>query len=103
MSLFAELGLRRYLNAEDTFTTNGASCMPPEVYRAMEEISGAWVDLEQMQRRVGEALAQCTRNEGAYVSAGAASALTLCAAAAISQGEPGGLPGPAGRLPVPAQ
>ena len=37
MSLFAELGLRRYLNAEDTFTTNGASCMPPEVYRAMEE------------------------------------------------------------------
>ena len=36
MSLFAELGLRRYLNAEDTFTTNGASCMPPEVYRAME-------------------------------------------------------------------
>ena len=41
MSLFAELGLRRYLNAEDTFTTNGASCMPPEVYRAMEEISGA--------------------------------------------------------------
>ena len=55
MSLFAELGLRRYLNAEDTFTTNGASCMPPEVYRAMEEISGAWVDLEQMQRRVGEA------------------------------------------------
>ena len=59
MSLFAELGLRRYLNAEDTFTTNGASCMSPEVYRAMEEISGAWVDLEQMQRRVGEALAQC--------------------------------------------
>ena len=48
MSLFTELGLRRYLNAEDTFTTNGASCMPPEVYRAMEEISGAWVDLEQM-------------------------------------------------------
>ena len=88
MSLFAELGLRRYLNAEDTFTTNGASCMPPEVYRAMEEISSAWVDLEQMQRRVGEALAQCTRNEGAYVSAGAASALTLCAAAAISQGDP---------------
>ena len=87
MSLFAELGLRRYLNAEDTFTTNGASCMPPEVYRAMEEISGAWVDLEQMQRRVGEALAQCTRNEGAYVSAGAASALTLCAAAAICQGD----------------
>ena len=41
MSLFAELGLRRYLNAEDTFTTNGASCMPPEVYRAMEEISSA--------------------------------------------------------------
>lgn len=88
MSLFAELGLRRYLNAEDTFTTNGASCMPPEVYRAMEEISGAWVDLEQMQRRVGEALAQCTRNKGAYVSAGTASALTLCAAAAICQGDP---------------
>lgn len=87
MSLFEELGLRRYLNAEDTFTSNGASCMSPAVYRAMEEASGAWVDLEDMQRRVGEALARLTRNEAAYVSAGAASALTLCAAAAISQGE----------------
>lgn len=87
MSVFEELGLRRYLNAEDTYTSNGASCMPPEVYRAMEEISSAWVDLEDMQRKVGQALAQCTRNEAAYVTAGAASALTLCAAAAITQGD----------------
>lgn len=60
MSVFEELGLRRYLNAEDTYTSNGASCMPPEVYRAMEEISSAWVDLEDMQRKVGQALAQCS-------------------------------------------
>lgn len=87
MSIFEELNLRRFLNAEDTFTANGASCMPEEVYRAMREISGAWVDLEQMQRSTGEALARLTHNEAAYVSAGAANALTLCAAMAISGGE----------------
>lgn len=75
MSIFEELNLRRFLNAEDTFTANGASCMPEEVYRAMREISGAWVDLEQMQRSTGEALARLTHNEAAYVSAGAANAL----------------------------
>ena len=88
MSIFEELGLRRYLNAEDTFTSNGASCMSPEVYRAMEEISSAWIDLEDMQRKTGEALAALTHNEAAYVSAGAAHALTLCAAAALSGGDP---------------
>lgn len=87
MSVFEELGLRRFLNAEDTFTSNGASCLGPEAYQAMREISGAWVDLLQMQRNTGEALARLTRNEAAYVSSGAASALTLCAAAALCEGD----------------
>lgn len=87
MSLFEELGLRRFLNAEDTFTANGASCMSEEVSCAMREVSQAWVDLEQMQKKTGEALARLTNNEAAYVSAGAANALTLCAAMAVSGGE----------------
>ena len=103
MSLFTELGLRRYLNAEDTFTTNGASCMPPEVYRAMEEISGAWVDLEQMQRRVGEALAQCTRNEWSLRIRRGGQCPDPVRRRGHQPGGPGGLPGPAGRLPLPAQ
>ena len=62
MSIFEELNLRRFLNAEDTFTANGASCMPEEVYRAMREISGAWVDLEQMHgRSAGTSDAQRSR------------------------------------------
>lgn len=28
MDIFEELGLHRYINAQDTFTTYGASCMP---------------------------------------------------------------------------
>ena len=87
MSILEELCVHRYLNAEDTFTSNGASCMGDETYRAMREISSSWVDLAELQRAAGEALARLTHNEAAYVSAGAASALTLCAAAAVSGGD----------------
>ena len=34
MDIFEELGLHRYINAQDTFTTYGASCMPAASLRA---------------------------------------------------------------------
>ncbi len=83
MDFLEEIGARRYLNAEDTFTKNGASRMSPAVYQAMQEASAWWVDLYEVQRETGRAIARMTRNEGAYITSGAACGLTLCAAAAL--------------------
>lgn len=84
MDIFEELGIRRYINAQDTFTKYGGSCMREESLRAMAEIADSMVDLEQVQEKAGDAVAGLTHNEGAYLSNGAAGGLMLCAAACMA-------------------
>ncbi len=84
MDIFEELGIRRYINAQDTYTKYGASCMGAESLRAMAEIAGSMVDLAEVQEKTGDAIAALTRNQGAYISNGAAGGLMICAAACMA-------------------
>ena len=84
MDIFDELGLHRYINAQDTFTKYGASCMPESSLKAMYEISRYCVDLYEVQEKVGDAIAKLTHNEAAYITNGAAGALTDCSAAVLA-------------------
>ncbi len=84
MDIFEELGIHRYINAQDTFTKYGASCMRPCSLRAMREISGSCVDLDEVQRKAGDAIARLTHNEAAYLTNGAAGGLMICSAAALA-------------------
>lgn len=88
MSIYEELGLTPVINASATLTRLGGSIMPPEVVEAMVEASKHFVNLEELQRRVGEELAKMTQNEAAYVSSGAAAGLALATAAIITRGDP---------------
>ncbi|OUC06080.1 hypothetical protein RY27_23250 [Litorilinea aerophila] len=88
MSIYEELGIRPIINASATLTRLGGSLMPPEVIEAMVEASRHFVDLDELQRRVGEELARLTHNEAAYVSAGAAAGLVLATAACITGTDP---------------
>lgn len=84
MDIFEELGLHRYINAQDTFTKYGASCMLPSALRAMSEISEYCVDLYEVQEKAGDAIARLTNNEAAYITNGAAGALQECAASVLA-------------------
>lgn len=84
MSIYKRLGIRTVINANATLTRLGGSIMPTEVVEAMAEASKHFVDIIELQRRVGEEIAKLTHNEAAYVSNGAAAALTLSAAACIT-------------------
>ena len=84
MDIFEELNLHQYINAEDTFTKYGASCMPVCSLKAMKEISRCWVDLTEVQKKTGDAIARLTHNEAAYITNGAAGGLMICAAACIA-------------------
>ena len=86
MDIFEKLGIRRYINAHDTYTVYGGSRMEEATVRAMEEISRAFVDMDELQRQAGKFLAAVTGNEAAYVTSGAASAMQLCAAVCMAQG-----------------
>ncbi|TVQ28709.1 MAG: aminotransferase class V-fold PLP-dependent enzyme [Spirochaetaceae bacterium] len=78
---YEALGLRPVINACATLTRLGGSVMPPEVVDAMADAARCFVDLEELQRRVGARIAALTRNKAAYVSSGAAAGMVLATAA----------------------
>lgn len=88
MSIYEELGVRPLINASATLTRLGGSVMPPEVVQAMVEASKHFVNLDELQRAVGEKLAAMTHNEAAYVSTGAAAGLVLATAAVVAGDDP---------------
>jgi D-glucosaminate-6-phosphate ammonia-lyase len=87
MAFYESLGLRRVINADARLTRLGGSLMPEVVLEAMRAAAGSYVDIVELQARVGARLAQLTRNEAAYVCAGAAAGLTLATLAAMNGGE----------------
>jgi uncharacterized pyridoxal phosphate-dependent enzyme len=85
---YGRLGVRHVINAAATLTKLGGSVMPPTVVAAMNAAAGNFVDLHELQRRVGERIAALSRNEACYVSSGAAAGITLAVAACIAGTDP---------------
>ncbi|MGH3733890.1 MAG: aminotransferase class V-fold PLP-dependent enzyme [Acidimicrobiales bacterium] len=87
-NVYAELGVRRVLNAATTLTALGRTVLPEEVLRAMAGASRSCVSMEELHDAAGRRLAQLTRNDAAYVTSGCAAAITLATLAAITHGDP---------------
>lgn len=81
---FKELGVRTFINAAGTYTAMTASQMPPEVVDAIQYATGDYVNLDDLQDKVGERIAELLHCEYATVSAGCASAITLATAGVLS-------------------
>ena len=88
MKIYEELGVAPVINASATLTRLGGSRMPPPVVTAMAEAAEAFVDLPELQRRVGRRIAELTQNEAAYVTSGAAAGVVLAVAACIAGTDP---------------
>lgn len=80
----APLGVRPVINANATVTVLGGSLMPAPVLQAMNDAAAQFVDLPELNERVGERLVELTHNEAAYVTSGAAAAISLTIAACIT-------------------
>src|SRR5438067_93825 len=85
--VYESLGLKPVINAAGTFTALGGSVMPPEVVAAWAEASRHFVDLPELQDRSGERIAKLVGAEAALVTTGAAGALLLGTAAAVTRGD----------------
>lgn len=85
---YAKLGVTKIINAAGTFTALSASIMPPSVQAAVAEAAKYPVRLVELQRAAGEYLAKRLKCEAAYVTSGAASALTLGTAACMTLSDP---------------
>jgi L-seryl-tRNA(Ser) seleniumtransferase len=82
--LFAELGVRPFINAAGTYTTHSGSLMRPEVMEAINYGSQYFVEVDELHDAVGKRIASLVGCQAAMVTCGAASALTLGTAATIT-------------------
>lgn len=87
-SLYASLGIKPVINGVGVVTVLGGSIMPPEVVRAMEEASRYFIPLPELEKKVGERIAELVHAPAAMVTCGAASAISVGTAACLSQGDP---------------
>jgi len=84
MSVYEALGVKHVINATGTVTILGGSLMPPEAVAAWQDASKHFVNLLELQDKVGEAIAKLVGVEAALVTTGAAGALLLGTAAAVT-------------------
>ncbi|MDX2245241.1 MAG: aminotransferase class V-fold PLP-dependent enzyme [Bacteroidia bacterium] len=81
---FKELGIRTFINAAGTYTAMTGSLYREGVLDAISYASLQYVNLDELQDRVGERLASLLKCEAAMVTAGAASAITLGTAGVLT-------------------
>jgi uncharacterized pyridoxal phosphate-dependent enzyme len=83
-NLFKELGIRPLINARGTMTFLSGSLMEPEVIAAINETAHDFANMHEVEDKVGERIAEMLECEAAMVTSGAACALTIGTAAAIT-------------------
>jgi uncharacterized pyridoxal phosphate-dependent enzyme len=81
---FKELGVRTFINAAGTYTAMTGSLMLPEVVEAIQYASGDFVNLDELQDKVGVRIAELLHCESATITSGAASAITLGTAGVLT-------------------
>jgi L-seryl-tRNA(Ser) seleniumtransferase len=87
-NVYTRLGVKPLINGMGTVTVVGGSLMPPEVVRAMEEASRHFVYVPDLQEKAGARIAALVGVPAAMVTAGAASAIAVATAAAMTRGDP---------------
>ncbi len=85
--IYESLGVKPVINATGTVTFLGGSLMPPEVIAAWTEAARHFVNIVDLQNKVGERIAKLLGVEAALVTTGAAGALLLGTAAAVTRGD----------------
>lgn len=81
---FKELGVTRVINAGVTMTFLSGSLMNPEVLEAINSTSHDFANMFELQDKVGAKIAEMLKCEAAMVTSGAACAILLGTAAAIT-------------------
>ena len=80
---YEKYGLRRVINASTSMTRLGGSMPKPEVFRAMEEASRAFIRIPELQVWAERRIAEAFGVEAGLPTAGGSNGITLAAAACI--------------------
>src|SRR5262252_6805248 len=88
MNVFEDLGIPTIINARGTSTRVSGGLMPEDVAEAMRQATQGCVDMQVLQGRASEILAEVTGAEAGIVTSGAAAGLLLGTAACIARLDP---------------
>ncbi len=87
MSIYDSLGIKTRINAAACYTALGGSIMPTEVVAAMNDAAKSFISLHELQEKAGARIAQLTKNEGAFITTGAAAGIVLSILACRTRGD----------------
>lgn len=87
MDFYKSLGITTRINAAACYTALGGSLMPPEVLQAMNDAAKSFISLHELQQKAGERIASLTKNEGAFITTGAAAGIVLSILACRTRGD----------------
>jgi L-seryl-tRNA(Ser) seleniumtransferase len=76
------------INGFATVTFLGGSLMPPVVLEAMQAAAQYFIDIDDLQAKVGAKIAEWTHNEAAYVTCGVSAGMVLSTAACMAGLDP---------------
>lgn len=83
-NFFKELGIRTFINAAGTYTSMTGSLMSDNVLSAITFGATEYVDLDELQDKVGERLAELLECEYATVTSGAFGAMSIGTAGVLA-------------------
>jgi uncharacterized pyridoxal phosphate-dependent enzyme len=87
MAFYESLGVAKRINAAAYYTALGGSLMSAEVIAAMNDASKSFISMHELQLKAGAKIAKLTKNEGAYITSGAAAAIALSILAFRTKGD----------------
>ena len=87
-NIYAQIGVRPFINARGTWTYLSASLELPEVRAAKQEAARHFVDIFELQRAAGRRLAELSGAESGMVTSGAAGAIASATAGCIAGADP---------------
>jgi uncharacterized pyridoxal phosphate-dependent enzyme len=85
---FKELGVRTFINAAGTYTSMTGSLMPKEVTDAINYGASQYVNLDDLQDKVGERIAELLECEYATVTSGCFGAMSIAMAGVLCGNDP---------------
>ncbi len=86
--VYGRLGVKPIINAAGSITRLGGTRTRPEVLDVMADAATVLVEMGELNRKAGEAIARLTGTEAGFVCSGASGGLVLQAAACIAGSDP---------------
>lgn len=83
--MIKELGLKKVINASGKMTILGGSTVDKEITSVMEEALNIYVEMDDLQNKSGEYIANILKCEAAYITSSASAGIALTVASLIAK------------------